>query len=111
MSKEGSDKSAGFDASLEALEKIAARLESGDLTLERSLELFEQGIALARRCQAQLEDAERRVEAILNTRTGIGVVPFEPTAGPKASSLPDDTGPDKTEDDDDDDDDDDGMPF
>jgi exodeoxyribonuclease VII small subunit len=66
-----------FESSLTSLERIVANLESGDLPLERALELFEEGVALARRCQAQLGDAERKVEMLLRDRGEIKVVPFD----------------------------------
>ena len=66
-----------FESSLASLEQIVAHLESGDLPLERALELFEEGVALARRCQSQLGDAERKVEMLLRERGEIKVVPFE----------------------------------
>jgi exodeoxyribonuclease VII small subunit len=67
-----------FESSLTSLEQIVANLESGDLSLERALELFEEGVALARRCQTQLGDAERKVEMLLRERGEIKVAPFEP---------------------------------
>lgn len=66
-----------FEASLSTLERIVAQLESGDLPLERSLELFEEGVGLVRHCQSQLQDAERKVEMLLRERGEIKVVPFE----------------------------------
>jgi exodeoxyribonuclease VII small subunit len=68
-----------FESSLASLERIVANLESGELPLERALELFEEGVALARRCQAQLGDAERKVEMLLRERGEIKVTPFEPS--------------------------------
>jgi exodeoxyribonuclease VII small subunit len=59
-----------FEASLEALEKIVHELEQGDLPLERSLELFEQGIRLSRECQERLSQAERRIEILLRDNHG-----------------------------------------
>jgi exodeoxyribonuclease VII small subunit len=67
----------GFEESMSALEKIVAQLESGELPLERALELFEEGVGLARRCQSQLEEAERKVELLLRERGEIKAVPFE----------------------------------
>jgi exodeoxyribonuclease VII small subunit len=67
----------GFEESLSALEKIVAQLESGDLPLEKALELFENGVGLARRCQSQLEEAEHKVELLLRERGEIKLVPFE----------------------------------
>jgi exodeoxyribonuclease VII small subunit len=67
----------GFEESLSALEKIVGQLESGDLPLERALALFEEGVVLARQCQSQLEEAERKVELLLRERGEIKAVPFE----------------------------------
>jgi exodeoxyribonuclease VII small subunit len=67
-----------FEASLEALERIVHELELGDLPLEKSLELFEQGIRLSRECQERLSQAERRIEVLLRDNQGRTVVaPFE----------------------------------
>jgi exodeoxyribonuclease VII small subunit len=54
-----------FEESLRRLEDIVKQLEQGDLTLEASLKLFEDGIKLSRICSRQLEEAERRVEMLL----------------------------------------------
>ncbi|HKZ76853.1 MAG TPA: exodeoxyribonuclease VII small subunit [Pyrinomonadaceae bacterium] len=63
-----------FEASLEALEQIVRQLEQGDLPLEKSLELFEQGIRLSRECQERLNQAERRIEVLLQDNQGRPVV-------------------------------------
>src|SRR5256714_2707866 len=63
-----------FEASLEALERIVQELERGDLPLEKSLELFEQGIGLSRQCQERLSQAERRIEVLLRDNQGRPVV-------------------------------------
>ncbi len=60
----------GFEASLTALEKIVRELERGDLPLEKSLELFEQGVRLSRECQERLDQAERRIEVLLRDGEG-----------------------------------------
>ncbi len=70
-------KEEGFEESLNSLEEIVRQLESGDLPLEKALELFEEGVTLARRCQTHLEEAERRVELLLRERKEIRVVPFD----------------------------------
>ena len=76
------DQPKSFEASLEALEKIVHELERGDLPLEKSLELFEQGIALSRQCQERLSQAERRIEVLLRDNQGRTVVsPFEGAKG------------------------------
>jgi exodeoxyribonuclease VII small subunit len=59
-----------FETSLEALEQIVQDLEEGDLPLEKSLELFEQGIRLSRECQERLSQAERRIEVLLRDNQG-----------------------------------------
>jgi exodeoxyribonuclease VII small subunit len=56
---------ASFEASAERLAAIVEQLESGDLSLERSLELFEEGVGVARAAQARLVAAEKRVEELL----------------------------------------------
>ena len=56
---------APFEASLERLTKIVERLENGDLGLEESLALFEEGIGLARTAQERLDAAEKRVEELI----------------------------------------------
>jgi exodeoxyribonuclease VII small subunit len=67
-----------FEASLEALEHIVRELERGDLPLEKSLELFEQGIRLSRECQERLSQAERRIEVLMRDNQGRPVVvPFD----------------------------------
>ncbi|MEP6919533.1 MAG: exodeoxyribonuclease VII small subunit [bacterium] len=63
-----------FEVSLEALEQIVRDLEQGDLPLEKSLELFEQGIRLSRECQERLGQAERRIEVLLRDNQGRAVV-------------------------------------
>ena len=71
-----------LEASLEALEQIVHQLESGDLPLEKSLELFEHGIRLSRECQDRLSQAERRIEVLMRDNQGRTVAaPFEPVSG------------------------------
>lgn len=59
-----------FEASLQHLEHIVREMETGDLPLERSLELFEQGVKLSRECQERLNEAERRIEVLLRDTEG-----------------------------------------
>lgn len=70
----GQEQARSFEASLEALERIVQQLESGDLPLEKSLELFEQGVRLSRECQERLSQAERRIEVLLRDNQGRPVV-------------------------------------
>jgi exodeoxyribonuclease VII small subunit len=67
-----------FETALKRLEEIVKKLESGDLTLDASLELFEEGIQLSRLCHLKLGQAERRVEILLKNNEGEQqAVPFE----------------------------------
>ncbi len=59
-----------FEASLGELEKIVRKLEDGDLSLEESLKLFEDGVKLSRECQERLNQAERRIEVLLKDEDG-----------------------------------------
>lgn len=61
----GEDPAEGFEAATDRLAKIVEELERGDLALERSLALFEEGVRLARRAQERLDGAERRVQELL----------------------------------------------
>jgi exodeoxyribonuclease VII small subunit len=66
-----------FEAQLASLERIVRELERGDLPLEQSLELFEQGVRLSRECQERLNEAERRIELLLRGGDGSTIaVPF-----------------------------------
>ena len=73
------DKPKSFESSLEALERIVRDLEQGELPLEQSLELFEQGVKLSRECQERLNQAERRIEILMRDNQGRPAVrPFDP---------------------------------
>ncbi len=66
-----------FEDALARLEEIVRELESGDLPLEQSLRMFEEGIKLSRICHKRLEDAERRVDMLLKDKAGTVVAqPF-----------------------------------
>lgn len=56
---------ASFEKNLETLEAIVSKLEKGELSLDESLKYFEQGIKLARLCQASLTEAEHKVEILM----------------------------------------------
>lgn len=68
-----------FEASLDALEKIVAQLEDGDMPLEASLKLFEDGVSLSRECRERLQAAERRIEILLRDDNGdAALTSFDP---------------------------------
>jgi exodeoxyribonuclease VII small subunit len=69
---------ASFEGALKALEEVVERLESGELSLEESLQCFEQGVQNAARCRKLLQEVETRVELLLKDQSGaLTVEPFE----------------------------------
>jgi exodeoxyribonuclease VII small subunit len=75
-----------FETALKSLEEIVGQLEAGDLTLDRSLELFEEGIRVSRFCSAQLDGAERKVEMLI--KSAEGVVQEEPFSDKAENNEP-----------------------
>ncbi|MGA1863580.1 MAG: exodeoxyribonuclease VII small subunit [bacterium] len=69
MQKSSKDK-VSFEKALKQLEEIVHKLESGDLGLEDSLELFEEGIKLSRFCSKKLELAEKKIEMLTKDEKG-----------------------------------------
>ncbi len=59
-----------FESSLAKLEEIVTQLEDGEMSLEKSLKLFEDGVKLSRECQERLDQAERRIEILLKDKNG-----------------------------------------
>jgi exodeoxyribonuclease VII small subunit len=59
-----------FEESLKQLEAIVAQMERGDITLEESIKLFEEGSRLAEQCKQQLAEAEGKVEVLIKQRNG-----------------------------------------
>jgi exodeoxyribonuclease VII small subunit len=65
-----------FEAALARLEEIVHALEAGNLSLDDSLKVFEEGTGLLRLCTRRLEEAERRIEILLQDEGGTRVEPF-----------------------------------
>jgi exodeoxyribonuclease VII small subunit len=59
-----------FEDALARLETIVGQLEKGDLPLEDSLKIFEEGVRLSKNCLKLLEEAERKVEILLEDKDG-----------------------------------------
>jgi exodeoxyribonuclease VII small subunit len=59
-----------FEAALKQLEEVVQRLEKGELPLEESLQLYEQGLRLTRLCHVKLEEAEGRIELLVKDARG-----------------------------------------
>ena len=67
-----------FEEALKKLEAIVAQMERGDVSLEDSVKLFEEGSKLAEQCKQQLADAEGKVEILIKQRNGaMKRAPFE----------------------------------
>jgi exodeoxyribonuclease VII small subunit len=70
-------KAMDFEKQLESLESLVEALETGNLSLEDSLKSFEQGIKVARECQAALKQAEQKVELLTRQGDELLSEPFE----------------------------------
>ena len=67
-----------FEQALKKLEEIVGKLEEGETPLEKSLELFEEGIRLSRFCSKKLDEAERKIEILHRSENGTeSAQPFE----------------------------------
>jgi len=73
-----------FEDALEELEAIASKLESGELTLEQSIQYYERGVELAKFCRQKLEEAERKIEVLQKQPDG--------TVQKKSVKVKEDTG-------------------
>ena len=65
-----------FEQSLADLQALVERLENGELSLEDSLTTFEQGIRLSRECQSALQQAEQKVQILLERDGELAEAPF-----------------------------------
>jgi len=65
-----------FENALARLEQITEELEAGELSLEKSLDKFNEGIALVQFCNSSLEEAKSRVELLLKKDGQLVAVPF-----------------------------------
>ncbi|MEH6470479.1 MAG: exodeoxyribonuclease VII small subunit [Halopseudomonas sp.] len=66
-----------FETSLAELESLVNKMEQGDLSLEASLQAFEQGILLTRDCQQKLNQAEQKVQVLIEQNGAIEAIDFE----------------------------------
>jgi exodeoxyribonuclease VII small subunit len=73
-----------FEKAFQQLEKIVHRLESEELPLDESLQLFEEGIRLSRFCNQKLEEVEKKIELILSDAKG------QPRVEPFAEEMAED---------------------
>jgi exodeoxyribonuclease VII small subunit len=66
-----------IDEDIKKLDELSKKMESGALTLEQSLLVFQEGIALIRKCTQTLESAELKVKEIIETQGSLSAVPFQ----------------------------------
>lgn len=68
-----------FEKSMKQLEQIVQELESGDLSLEKAIKKFEDGVGLSKLCSKQLDETEKKVTMLLRDQNGkISVNSFKP---------------------------------
>ena len=82
MTDQGTDLSQmSFEEALRALEDVVRRLETGEVPLEESIDLYERGEQLRKHCQARLDAAQARIEKIVAGPDGkaVGTEPFDPS--------------------------------
>ena len=78
VKEKGKEKELKFEYGLKRLEEIVAKLESGNLPLDDSLKLFEEGVKLVRFCNERLAEVQQKVELLTKYQAGnvIGSQPF-----------------------------------
>lgn len=59
-----------FEESLQELENIAAKIEKGDLSLEEAMNQFEKGIKLSKECSKKLDEAEKKINLLVEAENG-----------------------------------------
>ena len=70
-----------FESALQDLEQVVDRLESGELSLEDSLDAFEKGVGLVKYCNQKLSEVEKKVELLVKDKDGsLKLQPFEEAA-------------------------------
>ena len=79
-------KAPSFEEALQQLEQIVQKLEKGELPLEESLKLYEEGIRLSRLCHGKLEEAEGRIEMLMKDARGEPLL--DKDGRPKTKPLP-----------------------
>ncbi|NOT11815.1 MAG: exodeoxyribonuclease VII small subunit [Methylococcaceae bacterium] len=65
-----------FEDSLAELEQLVTQLEQGDISLEESLKFFERGVNLTRICQKALQEAEQKVQILIDKNGNQALEPF-----------------------------------
>ncbi len=71
------EKKRSFEESLQCLEEVVQKLEAGDMTLDDSLKLFEEGIKASNVCRRMLEEARKRVQKLVTENGGFRLEPLD----------------------------------
>jgi exodeoxyribonuclease VII small subunit len=79
-----------FEQALQQLEQIVQKLEKGELPLEESLALYEEGIRLSRLCHAKLEEAEGKIAMLMKDARGEVAIDAQGAPRTKPITLPED---------------------
>lgn len=74
------EKNVSFEEAMAQLEKIVDQIATGKIGLEETIDRYEQGMELVKKCRAILERAEKRIEVLSESGTGLQAQPLEQTA-------------------------------
>jgi exodeoxyribonuclease VII small subunit len=77
MMNEKTGKLPDFENALEELESLVEKLESGELSLDDSLQQFKRGVELTRHCQTVLDSAQQTVQQLIDTDDESSAAPFD----------------------------------
>ncbi|KRF12091.1 exodeoxyribonuclease VII small subunit [Paenibacillus alginolyticus] len=81
-----SETEVSFELAIEQLERIVAQLESGDVPLEKAIELYQEGVRLSHLCGVKLEQVEKKIEMLVEGETGtVSRKPFQPVLEDKGN--------------------------
>ncbi len=73
-----------FEKAMKRLEQIVEELEKGELDIDKSLEIFEEGIKMSRVCSKKLNEAEQKIEKLTRDQKGALVADLFPTGAEDA---------------------------
>ena len=82
------ERSPGFVASLERLEALVKEMEGGQLSLEKMMAHFEEGMRLVRVCSARLNEVEQKIEQLVKKGEAMAAEPFDPGSLPGDAAAP-----------------------
>lgn len=86
------DKQPGFEKSLERLETIVREMESGELSLEKMMKHFEEGMGLVKVCSGRLNEVERKIEMLVKKGEQTVAEPFEVPQEPEEDAATEEPG-------------------